>query len=426
MNIPPAPPAFAAGPASLGAVLGAISAALDLADGRRPGASLRATLIGMGIGERLSLSAGHMRELYLALLTQNLGATADARLLGASADGDERAAKRARRHDHELEPADAREVSRLRALRSVQLADAMALGVGVSAVLAASDERWDGRGHPGGARGDAIPIGARIVSIARFIDERRANESSAEALGSVGRRVGTQFDPELLPALADLMPWLDRWESADEAALLRLACEAEPGDSPVVASPARLDRIAENLGALVDEKSDFTHGHSRNVADLATRMAWELGLDESQQTDTRRAAWLHDLGMVAVPTGVLDKRGYLTAEEWECVRVHPFHTHHILGNAPGFDRIALAAAAHHERLDGRGYFLGLRGDAIPGISRILAVADSFEALTADRPHRAAVPEEVAMHFLELDQGLDPACIAALRRALGTDDQLRAA
>jgi HD-GYP domain-containing protein (c-di-GMP phosphodiesterase class II) len=170
---------------------------------------------------------------------------------------------------------------------------------------------------------------------------------------------------------------------------------------------------------VVDAKSPFTADHSRRVTELVVKVADTLGVDSGERTELRRAALLHDLGKLSVPNSVLDKPAALSAQEWEIIRLHPYYSQRILERVRGFQALAFVASSHHERLDGRGYFRGLRGGQLPLAARILAVADSYEALTAERPYRPALPEEIALKIMERDRdiGLDGDCLEALERAL---------
>jgi HD-GYP domain-containing protein (c-di-GMP phosphodiesterase class II) len=154
---------------------------------------------------------------------------------------------------------------------------------------------------------------------------------------------------------------------------------------------------------------------------MALRIGACLGFSEQQLAELRRAALLHDIGKLSVSNAILDKPGPLTAEEWEAVRLHPYYTQRILEHIRGFERLAMVAASHHERLDGRGYFHGLRGDQIPLASQVLATADVHDALTAERPYRPALPEEVALRLMEQDRGngLRDDCLDALYEVLVT-------
>jgi HD-GYP domain-containing protein (c-di-GMP phosphodiesterase class II) len=141
-----------------------------------------------------------------------------------------------------------------------------------------------------------------------------------------------------------------------------------------------------------------------------------MGLMGERLTTLRRAALLHDLGKLAVSNTILDKPGRPTDEEWQSIRQHPFYTVEILRNIRGFERITEIAGAHHERLDGKGYYRGLTAEHLDLDMRILAAADVFDALTAERPYRSALPLNDVYTIMDKDAGLalDVDCIAALK------------
>jgi HD-GYP domain-containing protein (c-di-GMP phosphodiesterase class II) len=130
-------------------------------------------------------------------------------------------------------------------------------------------------------------------------------------------------------------------------------------------------------------------------------------------------AMLHDIGKLGVSSRILDKPSRLTDEEFDAIRLHPAYTAEILERVPAFAALAADAAAHHERLDGRGYPLGLAGDAVSRNARVLAVADVFEALTAERPYRARLPTGEALAIMRRDVGTAfcADAFSALERAL---------
>ena len=138
----------------------------------------------------------------------------------------------------------------------------------------------------------------------------------------------------------------------------------------------------------------------------------------------RRAALLHDLGKLGVSSTILDKPGRLTEEEFAEVRRHPDHTLRILERVAPFRDLAEVAAMHHERVDGRGYHRGVAGAELPLEARILAVADQFEALSAERPYRERLDRAQVLEILERDlgTGIDPVVFAALRRYLEKTDR----
>jgi HD-GYP domain-containing protein (c-di-GMP phosphodiesterase class II) len=145
-----------------------------------------------------------------------------------------------------------------------------------------------------------------------------------------------------------------------------------------------------------------------------------LGFDPILRRDLRRAGLLHDVGKLAISNLILDKPGRLTNKEFAAVKAHPAHSLEILGRAPCFAPIAELAANHHERIDGTGYPRGLSGAELDMPMRVLAVADVYEALTADRPYRGPLPVDQALGIMwrEVPGGLDGDAVAALEVPLG--------
>ena len=185
---------------------------------------------------------------------------------------------------------------------------------------------------------------------------------------------------------------------------MRLVTEAEPGSAALLAGPRAVDRIAQVFAEIVDAKSPFTGAHSQRMTLFAVSTAIELGWNKTDVNELRRAALLHDLGKLTVPNMILDKPGALTPSEWEIMRMHSYYTERILEHVPGFEWLAFASAAHHERLDGSGYCRGLHGEQIPQLSRVLAVADVYDALSTRRPYRPALSPEQTLAMMERDRG----------------------
>jgi HD-GYP domain-containing protein (c-di-GMP phosphodiesterase class II) len=129
-----------------------------------------------------------------------------------------------------------------------------------------------------------------------------------------------------------------------------------------------------------------------------------MGLPEPQRVRIRRAGLLHDIGKLAVPNRILDKAGKLEADEWEIVKRHPHYSYEILARVPVFSDFAYDASCHHERIDGRGYFRGVQGEKLTLHARILAAADIFDALSAARPYRGAMPLDQVMGLIVEGRG----------------------
>jgi len=184
----------------------------------------------------------------------------------------------------------------------------------------------------------------------------------------------------------------------------------------------------ESMAAIVDRRDPYTFKHSESVADHSVRTARKLGLPDREVELIRLAARVHDLGKIAVPDEVLHKQGRLTDAEFELMKKHPQTGVEILDKFPQYKRGRELVLAHHERMDGRGYPRGLKGDEIPLGARIIAVADSWDAMTSDRPYRAALDPEVALGELLRGRGTqwDMAVVDAFAQTLPGAVQLEPA
>jgi HD-GYP domain-containing protein (c-di-GMP phosphodiesterase class II) len=158
--------------------------------------------------------------------------------------------------------------------------------------------------------------------------------------------------------------------------------------------------MATSLVSLIDLRDRYTGGHSQRVARYVRNIAVQLCLPDEQADTIVFAASLHDIGKIGVPDHVLLKRGKLNDEEFGWIRQHPEWGWMAVRNVDGFQEAALLVLHHHERLDGRGYPSRLRGAEIPLGSRLIAVADSYDALTTDRPYRTARSKDEALTEIE--------------------------
>ncbi len=145
--------------------------------------------------------------------------------------------------------------------------------------------------------------------------------------------------------------------------------------------------ITEAFAKTIDMKDRYTRGHSTRVAEFTTMLAKELGYDEDMQEEYYNIALLHDVGKIGVPSSVLNKQGKLSDEEFAIIKSHPALGYEALKNISLMPDLALGAGAHHERPDGKGYPKGLKGDEIPRVAQVIAVADAFDAMYSNRPYR---------------------------------------
>lgn len=206
--------------------------------------------------------------------------------------------------------------------------------------------------------------------------------------------------------------WIQRWSTERRVAVaVRLLRGAE--DSGDLTRGRRAQLLSE-LAAELEARDPYTHGHSRRVARHAVVIAVRMGLSEHEVARIRAAAALHDVGKINTPRAVLHKPGRLTDVELALIELHPVDGAEIASTL-GDPELTAMVRHHHERLDGTGYPDRLSGEEIPLGARIIAVADTFDAITSTRPYRPAQTHEAAIEILAEEAGarLDQAGVFAL-------------
>jgi len=444
---------------NLSEVLSALSCALDLTEGQPIGHSMRTCLIGTRLGREVGLSPADSAALYYALLLKDAGCSSNAaRLCQLFGSDDMEIKARMRRADWQsgvgLALTTARAVamdsgladkvrhfvgvarsggvlSEIMGLRCERGADiAMRLGFPQSTADAIRhvDEHWNGRGHPDGLSGPAIPLLSRIAGLSQLVDVYQQRDGVKQAIKVARRRSGSWFDPSLVDRVASWRNETSWWERLDGTDPTDEVIAAEPASHVRWVTDDDLDVIARAFADIIDAKSPYTCSHSRNVAAYSLGIAREMRLDSTTQHRVYRAGLLHDIGKLGVSNSILDKPGPLTGAERTAVERHPFFTWEILSRVPAFRDFAWSAALHHERLDGSGYPWHLSGNRLDIAARILCVADVYEALTAERPYRAGLPWEESFRILGEGRGtaFDPTVLDALdscRRAVADMTEL---
>ena len=171
------------------------------------------------------------------------------------------------------------------------------------------------------------------------------------------------------------------------------------------------------LVTALETRDSETHGHSERVVNFSLRLGREVGLDEEQMRSLEFGSLLHDIGKIGVPDAILRKPAALTEPEWYEMRKHPMHGEQILGGIEFLEGASRVVAQHHEKWDGSGYPLGLRGEQIDFNARIFAVADAFDAITSDRVYRRGRTYEAAVEELTRCAGthFDPRVVEAFIR-----------
>ncbi|MBH0238201.1 HD-GYP domain-containing protein [Methylobrevis albus] len=438
----------------LAEILGAFSHALDLTEGQPAGHCMRACWIGYHVGRELGMPAAELGELYYAILLKDLGCSSNAARICSlylvddlafkrdfkQIDGSLPAAlrfvlghtglksglaERFRAIIHILQNGGeiARELIETRCERGAAIARKMRFSEAVAIGIRDLDEHWNGGGKPSGLAGAAIHPYARVALLAQVADVFFTSAGPDAALREIKGRRGDWFDPAVVDAFARAARRDGFWPAGDAAALEAQLFSLPPAHEVQSVDDDYLDEIATAFSEVIDAKSPFTAGHSRRVALFSDMIAEELGLADDHRRWLRRAALLHDIGKLGVSNAILDKPGKPDEEEWTALRSHAALTETILLRIAAFGDMAAVAAAHHERLDGRGYPRGLAGAAIALESRILMAADIFDALTAERPYRGPLPISKALAIMRADLGIaiDPVCFAALEAGLARLD-----
>jgi HD-GYP domain-containing protein (c-di-GMP phosphodiesterase class II) len=430
-------------------IIAALCLATDLGTGLPFEHGLHSTLIAMRLADSLGIGHEEAAQTYYACLLVYAGCTADAEIAAEFFDEDAlaihfspvmfgsrietmRGITRALAYPKSSPTARAAQVVR-RLPRAVKghklhitalcevaqmLTDRLGLPPSVQDLFVTLAERWDGKGEPGRAKGDEIPLPVRIAHVARDAALQRTLGGDELATRVVRERAGHAFDPAIASCLVD--DAADILALDDDASAWQETLDSEPGQRLTLEGEA-IDSALAAIGDFADLLSPYFVGHSAGVAELAAEAGTRYALDSTAVVALRRAALVHDVGRVAVPVRIWQKPAGLTADEWERVRLHAYHTERILSHSPFLATLAPVASTHHERLDGSGYHRGLTTAVLTMPARLLAAADVFHAMTEPRPHRAALALADASRALlaEANAGrLDPDAVAAVLEAAG--------
>ncbi len=432
--------------ARLSEILSAFSYALDLTEGQPTGHSMRACWIGTHVAAAMGISGQALRDVYYAVLLKDLGCSANAARVAELFVGDDRALKSGFKligptaddfgqfvaQNVGIDPDSATrdaaigniaanagailtEFMDTRCTRGADIARQLRFSEDVAVAIAHLDEHWDGSRLPRALAGDAIHIGGRIALLAQVADVYFTAAGPDRAIAEVKLRSGSWFDPALVACFAALAAKADFWLALAPDRLAPALFSLEPAKQDIVVDDGYLDDIVTAFGQVIDAKSPYTGGHSTRVGRFADSMAMRLGIDDRRRTTLRHAAVLHDIGKLGVSSAILEKPGKLSDAEWIEMRSHAALTGAILGQISVLSEMAMSAAAHHERLDGMGYPLHLNTSMIARETRIISVADFYDALTADRPYRAALPVDQALSIMseEVGKAIDGDCFQAL-------------
>jgi HD-GYP domain-containing protein (c-di-GMP phosphodiesterase class II) len=434
----------------LAQLIGALSYALDITEGQPAGHCVRCCWIGMRLGREIGLPEEFLGELYYTLLLKDVGCSSNAARICQLYMTDDIAFKRDFKwvdgsflqvarfvlghtglgaglidkfkillSSLRTREEAAQELVSTRCQRGASIARRLRFHERVAQGIHSLDEQWNGKGRPDHLGGEAISIYSRIALLAQVVDVFHTTGGSEAALQEARARSGTWFEPRLVEALTRVSADGELWTALRAENLSDRVFAEEAALSEIAVDDDYLDAVAAAFGEIVDSKSPYTAGHSGRVALYADLIAADLGLSAERRRWLYRGALLHDVGKLGVSNAILDKPGKLDAAEWDAVKKHAVYTGEILARIPQFGELSLVAAAHHERLDGKGYPRGIAADEITLETRIITTADIFDAITAERPYRAAVPIDKTLVIMAETVGtaLDAKCFAALEHVV---------
>jgi HD-GYP domain-containing protein (c-di-GMP phosphodiesterase class II) len=436
----------------MGELLGAFAFASDLAFGLTLEDSLRTCYLATRLADHMGLSEEDRLTAYYTALLKDAGCTSWTSELAQIWQTNEIVARRdlilftdltspaalqawIQKHVAADLPSDAREERWTEVMATMPqiIADAIsataetsariARRLGMSAAVRRSlrhiFEQWDGNGAPDGLAGEDIPVGSRLVLLAFIAVPVHRLHGRDAALQAVKGGSGRTFDPAVIAAFEDLARDGSFWDGLEGDRIRERVLAMEPRSPLADVGEEKVEDIALAFADFIDLKSPHAAAHSRRVARVAEQLARLSGCAKEAVVQIRRAALMHDLGLLAFPSYWLDKpEEQLLESEWEEYRLHPYHGERILHRVPALAPYAEMVGTHQERFDGSGYYRGLRGENISLGARIIAVADRLDELTHDAPGRPAMEIKDALAVLQEDSGLDPSVIEALRRALG--------
>ncbi len=420
----------------LSEVIASLSCALDITEGQPEGHAARTALIGMLLASEIGLpDADHVALLY-ALLLKDLGCSSNAAKMAYLFGADDQRLKRdvktidwpkmkararylvshALPEAHPWEramrvislvlqgPKGPRQLIETRCERGASIARSLGFPKATAMAIRQLDEHWNGKGHPEGLKQEEISLLARIAGLAQTTEVFFRERGKDSALQIARERRKRWFDPALVDALLSLRGDAPFWEQLATPDPMSAVAGLEPADEVRYITESELDRIAEAFAQVVDAKSPWTFKHSTGVAKISAGIASTMGFDAENVRSIHRMGLLHDLGKLGVSSMILDKPGKLTEEEFAALRAHPADSERILERISCFADYAPLAGAHHERIDGRGYFRGISSKDLPLAARLMTVSDIYEALTAARPYRDGMPHEKAIAILQKDSG----------------------
>lgn len=283
-------------------------------------------------------------------------------------------------------------------------------------------EWYDGTGYPGKKRGEEICTGGQILRLADSFDLWLRNNPKAtrvEIIEKAKKGIGSEYSQAICEGFTQVIArgsFFHRVTRENSLAFFMRQLENNL-DLQLNTGDFSIEQVLTIFAQIIDAKHQYTKGHSERVAQYSYELAKAMGLAEKQCIDAKRAGLLHDAGKLAVSRRILDKPAGLTAEEFSVIKLHPILTMEILELVSELAYLAPFSGYHHERMDGMGYPDGLKGEEIPLLARIMAVADAFDAMTSGRSYQKTKTFAQALEILKKNAGdqFDPQVVESALR-----------
>ncbi len=345
------------------------------------------------IAEKLELPPERIQQIYFAGLIHDIGKIAiDINLL---------------RQKRTLTPDEFRRVQK-HSVTGSRIAAALPELSDLSFWIRWHHEKWDGTGYPDGLSGVQIPVEVQILSAVDCFDSLqtprldRDKVSPEESREIIMQQRGTAFNPVIIDIISEMIEAeeiipgksSDKFIQVKEKYINRIYSKSVDDYWSGIGMTGMYP-ILRLFARVIDAKHEYTQGHSTRVSILSRYIAQKAGFSADDIIKVEVAGLLHDAGKISIPHEVLDKRNRPDMDEWQIIKNHPIHSYNILKNIHMMDEIALITKQHHERLDGSGYPGGFRESDIGILAQIIAISDSFDAMTSERSYRTRRNTEAA-------------------------------
>ncbi|HEY9765509.1 MAG TPA: HD domain-containing phosphohydrolase [Chroococcales cyanobacterium] len=363
-------------------LLKALSLVLDLALDQKQQHSLRVAVACVQLGAEAGLPAAALRDLFYAGLLHDIG---EIGLLD--------------------EPQGPQNQHPAAGARIVSLIPSLGQA---AEVIRHHQERFDGTGFPAKLHGEQIPLSAQILALCNAVDSIAYATGPLENSPAIPRELvlraldswkGSRFEPGLVSSYAGILRRGEAWDLSEFSEKHWKSLKLDIIDMSYLIDLEEINYLEVTLkvfATIIDTKHRYTQGHSQRVAEFARILARTLALSDEQERQIYYAGFLHDAGKVCVSRQVLDKPSKLSDLEWKMIADHPRNSRMIIEKISTLEVESEIAGYHHERFDGRGYPYGLKGTEIPIGSRIMAVTDSYDAMTSQRSYRISLSHTEAI------------------------------